>query len=121
MAGKRELEAIIARQTQALRSQMAELEALRVENQRLHDCIATNHDALAVLQRVYSDPASPVSVTLKAASEAINFERPRQPTANVNFDVSVLASRLAAARKGLQDPGDSGYDDAIEVENSTGQ
>jgi hypothetical protein len=100
MASKAELESIVARQTQALRSQMAEIESLRVENQRLHDCIATNHDALAVLQRVYSDPASSVSVTLKAASEAINYERPRQPTASVSLDVTSFAARLAAARRG---------------------
>ena len=106
MAGKRELEAIILRQTTVIRQQLSQIGELQAEITRLNTAIATNHDALQVLQRIYSDPASPVSVTLKAASEAINYERPRQPTASVSFDVSAFAVRLAALRKGLPDPDD---------------
>jgi hypothetical protein len=119
MASKAELEDIIARQTAALKAQMVEIESLRAENKRLNDAIANNHDALAVLQRVYSDPASPVSVTLKAASEAINFERPRPPqTSHIGLFVDDFAERLRLKRLGLVDvtPDDAdGDDDAAPI------
>ena len=70
MVSKSELETIIQRQTAVIKEQLARIAELESEVSRLNTAIATNHDALAVLQRVYSDPASPVSVTLKAASEA---------------------------------------------------
>jgi len=100
MASKAELESIIARQTGALKAQMAEIEGLRAENQRLNDCIATNHDALFVLQELYSNRANPVSVVLKACDAAIPFERSRLPTVSVGMDVSAFAARLHAQRTG---------------------
>jgi hypothetical protein len=100
MASKSELESIIARQTAALKAQMAEIEGLRAENQRLNDCIATNHDALVVLQELYSNRGNPVSVIMKAADAAIPFERSRMPTASIGLDLTSFAARLAAARRG---------------------
>ena len=100
MVSKSELETIIQRQTAVIKEQLARIAELESEVSRLNTAIATNHDALAVLQRVYSDPASPVSVTLKAASEAINFERPRAPQTHIGFNVDALAERLRLARLG---------------------
>ena len=89
MASKAELESIIARQTGALKAQMAEIEGLRAENQRLNDCIATNHDALFVLQELYSNRRNPPSVIMRAAGEAIGFERAKPPSVAINAGVSL--------------------------------
>jgi hypothetical protein len=66
----------------------------------LNDCIANNHDALATLQELYSNRANPVSVVLKACDAAINYERSRLPVVAVGLDLTSLAARLGAQRRG---------------------
>jgi hypothetical protein len=98
MATKAELEALVARQTECLRQQTAKIQELEGEIVRLNDAIAGNHDALAVLQKLYSDSQNSPAVILKACSEAIGFERSRQPVLSVNADLVGLAERMRQAR-----------------------
>jgi hypothetical protein len=100
MATKVELESLVARQTEALRLQLARIAELESEVTRLNTAIATNHDALATLQELYSNRANPVSVVLKACDAAIPFERSRLPTLSLGMDVSAFAERLRLQRLG---------------------
>jgi hypothetical protein len=40
------------------------------------------------LQRIYTDPKLPTSVTLKAAGAAVAYERAKPPTVAINAGVS---------------------------------
>jgi hypothetical protein len=63
-----------------LRLQSAKICELRAEVTRLNRVIENSCDALTILQRIYSNPRSPPSVTLKAAG----FERQKPPAVSTN-------------------------------------
>src|SRR6516165_7848892 len=75
MASQAELENLIARQTDCIRSQINRIAELEAEVDRLNTAIAGSHDALVVLQELYSNRRNPPSVIMRAAGEAIGFER----------------------------------------------
>jgi hypothetical protein len=100
MATKAELESLVARQTEALRSQLDRIAELEGEVARLNTVISGGHDALQTLQRLYSDTSQPVSVIMRAAAEAINFERPKAPQTHIGFNVDGFAERLRLQRLG---------------------
>jgi hypothetical protein len=119
VATKAELESLVARQTEALKSQLARIAELEGEVARLNGIIEGSCDALQTLQQIYTDRGNPVSVIIKAASEAVNYERPRQPTVILN-PMAGFAERLGASRQeylsrirvvnGVSlEPGDDGY------------
>jgi hypothetical protein len=89
MATEAELEDLIQRQSSCIRSQLAEIESLRAEVDRLNGVLRDEGDALAHLRRIYSDTNSPLSAVLKAAGIAVNFERPRPPSVTVNAGFSL--------------------------------
>jgi hypothetical protein len=65
----------------------AELAALRAENHRLLDWIMGEEpDALAALQRVYSDPKTNENNRIKAAASALPFERAKPASVSVVID-----------------------------------
>jgi hypothetical protein len=63
----------------------AENAALKAENSRLIDWImgADAPDALVALQRVYSDPATPLAERIKSCGLAIAYERARPASTTV--------------------------------------
>jgi hypothetical protein len=89
MASKRELEDIVQRQTAALKSQMDRIAELEAEVARLNEVISGECDALQTLQRIYTDPANSVSVIMKAAGEAVAYERAKPPSVAINAGVSL--------------------------------
>jgi hypothetical protein len=89
MASKRELEDIVQRQTAALKLQMDRIAELEAEFARLNEVISGDCDALQTLQRIYTDPANPVSVIMKAAGEAVAYERAKPPSVAINAGVSL--------------------------------
>src|SRR5262249_12947733 len=60
-----------------LDAQMAEIDRLRGEVQRLLDWIMGDADAHTCLQAVYNDPNASQGNRVKAASAALPFERPK--------------------------------------------
>ena len=80
-----------------VRQQMAVIDQLRTENQRLLDWImGEGPDALLALQRVYSDPKTNENNVIKAAASALPFERgkPAQVVIEVDFRERVRNARL---------------------------
>ena len=74
-----------------------ELAALRTENRRLVDWIMGDApDALATLQKVYSDPRTSVPDVIKSANAALPFERskPAQVSVVIDFKERVRNDRL---------------------------
>jgi hypothetical protein len=67
-------EAKLKRHEDALVACMAEITKLREENARLR---SEKSDALSVCREVYSDPAAPAALRLKAAGLALPHEVPR--------------------------------------------
>jgi hypothetical protein len=61
----------------ACREQMAEIDKLRVENQRLLDWIMGDADAHTCLQAVYNDPTASQGNRIKAAAASLPFEKPK--------------------------------------------
>jgi len=94
----------LARAADLLRRQTARIKELEAEIERLNGVIETSHDALAHLQRVYSDPNAPISAIIKAAGIAIAFERPKPPSINANFDGATLFNLLEAKRLAKRRP-----------------
>jgi len=89
MASQAELENLIARQTDCIRSQINRIAELEAEVDRLNTAIAGSHDALVVLQELYSNRRNPPSVIMRAAGEAIGFERAKPPSVAINAGVSL--------------------------------
>jgi hypothetical protein len=89
MATRAELEDVIRRQTEALRSQADQIVQLESEITRLNGVVSGSCDALQVLQKVYSDASAPLSAVLKAAGIAVAFERTRPPSVTVNAGFSL--------------------------------
>jgi hypothetical protein len=87
----------IGRLEDLVRAQMAEINKLRAENQHLVEWINGDSDALACLQRVYTDPNASESNRIKAAAAAISFERPKLAV-QVQVGPAVLGERLDQAR-----------------------
>jgi hypothetical protein len=72
---------------QVVRLQMAEIDRLRAENQRLVGWIMGEEpDALTALQRVYSDPQTTVPNVIKSAAAAIGWERQKPASVSVVID-----------------------------------
>jgi hypothetical protein len=89
MASKRELEVIVQRQTAALKLQMDRIAELEAEVARLNGVISGDCDALLTLQRIYTDPTNPLSVIMKAAGEAVGYERAKPPSVAISAEVSL--------------------------------
>jgi hypothetical protein len=88
----------LARAEYVVKAQMAEIDRLRAEIDRLTAWINGDADALTTLQSVYLDPEQSAANRIKAASSAIGFERPKlvvQGYANVTS----LAQRLDQGRQ----------------------
>jgi hypothetical protein len=89
----------IARLEYTVREQMALMEQMQAEIDRLVDWIMGDKDALACLQAVYNDTTASESNRIKAASSAIGFERPKMMATNlvlVDFRERVRQARLKA-------------------------
>jgi hypothetical protein len=74
-----------------------QLDQLKAENQRLVDWImGEGPDALATLQKVYSDPRTSVPDVIKSANAALPFERskPAQVSVVIDFKERVRTARL---------------------------
>jgi hypothetical protein len=72
----------IERLEYACREQIAEIDRLRSENQRLVDWIMGDADAHTTLQSVYLDPQAPQGNRVKAAAAALPFEKGKVPSAS---------------------------------------
>lgn len=86
----------LARAEYVVKLQMAEIDRLRAEVDRLLGWINGDGDALTALQSIYLNPDESSANRVKAASAAIGFERPKvviQGYANVTS----LARRLDGA------------------------
>jgi hypothetical protein len=79
----------LARATDLLQQQSAKIRELEAEIDRLHRVIEGSCDGLMHLQRLYSDPRLPASITMKAASAAVGYERAKPPSVTVNAGFSL--------------------------------
>jgi hypothetical protein len=79
----------LARAAELLTLQTAKIRELEAEIDRLHNVIAGSCDALMHLQRIYTDPKLPTSVTLKAAGAAVPYERAKPASVSINAGVSL--------------------------------
>jgi hypothetical protein len=66
-----------------------EIASLHAEIDRLHRVIEGSCDALMHLRMVYTDPKLPTSITTKAASCAVAYERSRPPAVAINAGISL--------------------------------
>jgi hypothetical protein len=90
----------IARAEYIVREQIAEIDRLRAENNRLVAWINGDADALTALQAIYNDTNTSEGNRIRAAASALPFERPKiviQGYANVTS----LAQRLDSAHPKL--------------------
>jgi hypothetical protein len=99
-----QLEHVVREQMSEIDRQRGQLDQLRTENRRLLDWIVGDGpDALTALQRVYSDPNTPVPDVIKSAIGALPFERSKPPAMNVtgivDFKEYVRSIRLRQAEK----------------------
>jgi hypothetical protein len=78
----------LARAADLLRQQTAQIKELEAEIDRLHSVIEGSCDALMHLQRIYTDPKLPTSVTLKAAGAALAYEGSKPPPISANVTTS---------------------------------
>jgi hypothetical protein len=81
--------------------QIAEIEKLRAENQRLIDWIMGDADAHTTLQSIYLDPNAPQGNRIKAANAAIPFEKGKrlsEPAFELRAELIPLKDLLAARR-----------------------
>ena len=89
----------IARLEYTVREQMALIEQMRAEIDRLVDWIMGDKDALTCLQAVYNDATASEGNRIKAAASALPFERPRMTPTNLvvlDFRERVRQARLRA-------------------------
>jgi hypothetical protein len=94
----------LARAVELLCLQTAKIKELEAEIDRLNGVIETSHDALAHLQKVYSDPHAPTSAIIKAAGLAIGFERAKPPSVNASIDGAALFDLLEARNRAKRKP-----------------
>jgi len=94
----------LARAADLLRRQTAKIKELEAEIDRLNGVIETSHDALAHLQKVYSDPNAPVSDVIRAAGLAVGYERGKPPSVNASIDGTTLFSLLETKRLAKHKP-----------------
>jgi hypothetical protein len=80
-----------------IQQQIGRIRELEAEVARLNAIIEGNCDALGYLQKLYTDTSLPLSVGLRAATAALNFERARPPSLSLNAHAG-LAEALALAR-----------------------
>jgi hypothetical protein len=97
-------EAKLQRAADLLRQQSAKIRELEAEIDRLNTVIEGSCDALAHLQKIYSDPRNPPSVVTKAAGLAVGFERAKPPTISAHVDAFSLFDRLEKRRMERQRP-----------------
>jgi hypothetical protein len=90
----------IARLEYTVREQMALMEQMQAEIDRLVDWIMGDKDALTCLQAVYNSSTASETNKVKAAAAAIGYERPRMATTAslvvVDFRERVRQARLRA-------------------------
>jgi hypothetical protein len=87
----------LARAAELLQQQTAKIQELEAEIDRLHRVIEGSCDGLMHLQRIYTDPRLPTSITTKAASVAVAYERSKPASVTVNAGIS-LYDALERAR-----------------------
>jgi hypothetical protein len=88
----------------ALRSQMAKIDELRAENERLVDWIMGDADALTCLQAVYQNPQASEGNRIKAAAASLPFERPKISVSVSVRGPAVLGERLDQGMKTINPP-----------------
>jgi hypothetical protein len=81
----------------ALRAQMAKINELRSEIDRLVAWINGDRDALTCLQAVYNDPNASEGNRIRAAASALPFERPKLSVSVQVAGPAVLGQRLEQA------------------------
>ena len=80
----------LQRAAELLKLQTAKIRHLEAEIDRLNRVIEGSCDALKHLQSIYTDPRNPPSVTMKAASAAVGFERAKPPSVSTNVTASLF-------------------------------
>jgi hypothetical protein len=96
----------LARAADLLRLQSAKIRELKAEVARLNAVIERSCDALMHLQRLYSDPRNPPSITMKAVGVAAAYGRSKPPSVTVNAGASLydmLEERKRLERKRVID------------------
>jgi hypothetical protein len=90
-----------------IRLQMAEIDRLRAEVQRLIDWIMGDADAHTCLQAVYNDPTASQGNRIKAAAASLPFEKPKltsvEPCLELRAEPVLLLKDLLASRKARED------------------
>ena len=81
-----------------IRKQMAKIDELRGEIDRLVSWINGDKDALHCLQSVYNDPSASEGSRIKAAAAAIAFERPKLTVSVKVAGPGLLGDRLDNAK-----------------------
>ena len=94
----------LAQAADLLRLQSAKIRELKAEVARLNAVIEGSCDALMHLQRLYSDPRNPPSITMKAAGAAVAYERSKPPSVIANagaslYDMLEERKRLEQAKR----------------------
>jgi hypothetical protein len=92
----------VERLEHALRAQIAEMDKLRTENQRLLDWILGSADAHTCLQAVYNDPNASEANRVKAAAASLPFEKPKLTSVPPCLELraeSIPLKELLASRK----------------------
>ena len=79
----------LARAGDLLRLQSAKIRELKAEVARLNAVIEGSCDALMHLQRLYSDPRNPPSITMRAAGATVVYERSKPPSVTVDAGASL--------------------------------
>jgi hypothetical protein len=99
MTDKQRLE----RAADLLRLQSAKIRELKAEIARLHAVIEGSCDALMHLQRLYSDPRNPPSITMKEARAAVAYGRSKPPpVAGASlYDMLEERQRLEQAKRAI--------------------
>jgi hypothetical protein len=88
----------LSRALELLQAQTAKIRTLEAEIDRLNLVISNSHDALAHLQKIYSDPNAPIADIIRAAGMALSFERAKPPSVNASIDGSTLFNLLESKR-----------------------
>jgi hypothetical protein len=88
----------IQRCKDVIRRQMAKIDELHAEIDRLVNWIMADTDALTCLQAVYNDPAATENNRIKAAAAALPFERAKLSVSVQVTGPGVLGARLDQAK-----------------------
>jgi hypothetical protein len=84
-----QIEDVLRRQSAVIKEQLAEIEGLRAEVDRLARVISGSADALRVLQEIYTNRGNPVATIMRAAESAVAYERSKPAAITVNAGISL--------------------------------